>query len=211
MSDKPKDSKLNNVDGERRMAVPVGTGIDCRDAEDGAPRTIAGSAMPYRSDANIGGWFIERFEPGAFTKALVEYDQRALVGHDYGRVIGRRKAGTLRFNDTDTALTFEVDLPDNTEGRDLAVSIDRGDISGVSVRFKSIVEEWDESGDIPIRTVKEAEIFEISVVAIPAYDETDVALRSHQAATKATREKNFLGARKRMEMNQAERERRAKV
>jgi len=201
MSDKPKAQEPEN-----RLGQAIGTGFETRDAENGGC-TIGGIAMPYNTDANIGGWFIERFKPGAFTKAIAEYDQRALVGHDYGRVIGRRKAGTLRFTDTGDALTFENDLPDTTDGNDTRVLIERGDISGVSVRFKPIIEEWDESGEIPIRTVIEAELYEISVVAVPAYDETDVALRHHLAQKKKT---NFNAARRRMKMNQAERERRSR-
>ena len=179
--------------------------FELRAAEgDGPSMLAAGVAMPFNSDADIGGWFIERFEPGAFTGSLNDDDQRALVDHDYGRVLGRRSAGTLRLNQTPASLDFEIDLPDNNEGRDLSVSIDRRDITGVSIRFRPVVEEWDESGDIPIRTVKEAKLLEVSIVADPAYEATDVALRSH---LKSKARKNFSAARlrKRMKLDQAER------
>ena len=174
------------------------------DGEGEARGVAAGVALPFNSETQIGNYFIERFEPGAFTETLSARDQWALIDHDFGRVLGRRSAGTLRFNQTNDGLNFEVDLPATTEGQNIGVSLERGDITGASIRFRAVVEEWDESGEIPIRTVKEAELIEVSIVANPQYDATDVALRAHRDQRK---KKNFSNALRRMKMNQAQRER----
>lgn len=170
-------------------------------------KTIAGYAAIFNDVADIGGSFREIIAPGAFTDTLGD-DIRALVDHDSGRVIGRSKAGTLRLNQDEKGLAVEIDLPDTTDGRDLAVSLTRGDISGMSFGFRVTHDEWDETGDIPTRTIKAVELFEVSAVAFPAYEGTELALRSLNDI-KSEREKaehNAAAARARIALRKAESE-----
>jgi HK97 family phage prohead protease len=94
-----------------------------------AVRTASGYAAMFNSETEIAGAFREVIAPGAFAETLKSADVRALVDHDTGRVIGRMSAGTLRLSEDATGLRAEIDLPDTTEGRDLAVLLERGDIS----------------------------------------------------------------------------------
>lgn len=197
--------KLDNSEGEVRFNARPQFNVSEARAEGEDGMTATGRAMVFNEETQIGDWFIEKFSPGAFTRSLTEHDQHCLLDHDWGRVMGRKKSGTLRLTEDNTGLNLECDLPDNNQGRDTSVSLARGDISGLSVRFRAVVEEWDESGDLPIRTVKEAELIEVSIVANPQYEATDVALRAHQTTKK---KHNFSNAQRRMRMNQAQRERR---
>jgi len=147
-------------------------------------QTIGGAAIVYNRETNIGDWFREKIMPGAFGKSL-QGDVRALMGHDSNIILGRTSAKTLRLQDSANALVFEVDLPDTQAGRDVAVSIQRGDLKGMSFGFMVTKQEWDETGDVPLRSVIEAQLFEISVVGDPAYGDTSVALRSLEEARKA--------------------------
>jgi hypothetical protein len=144
-------------------------------------KTISGYAAVFNEVADIGGSFREIIAPGAF-KGTLDGDIRALVDHDSGRVIGRSKAGTLRLKEDAHGLRTEIDLPDTTDGRDLAVSLERGDISGMSFGFRVTHDEWDETGDIPTRTIRSVDLFEVSAVAFPAYEGTELALRSLEAS-----------------------------
>lgn len=165
--------------------------LEVRAADKG--RTIGGYAAVFNSTADIGDSFREVIAPGAFAGALSQ-DVRALVDHDTGRVIGRTTAGTLRLSEDATGLAVEIDLPDTTDGRDLATLIERGDVSGMSFGFIVTKQTWDETGDIPIRTIEAVDLREVSVVAFPAYDDTTIALRSltdnRDAAKKAEAERN---------------------
>lgn len=163
---------------KRTLTSPV----EVRKAED--KRTVAGYAALFNSEADIGGAFREVIAPGAFAGTLGS-DIRALVDHDSGRVIGRSTAGTLRLNEDDKGLAVEIDLPDTTDGRDLAVSLERGDISGMSFGFRVTKDTWDETGDMPMRTIQAVDLFEVSAVAFPAYDDTSLALRSLENAKEA--------------------------
>jgi phage head maturation protease len=55
--------------------------------------------------------------------------------------------------------------------------IERGDVSQSSFAFRATKEEWDETGDLPVRTVLECELFDVSPVTYPAYDDSEVGLR----------------------------------
>jgi HK97 family phage prohead protease len=162
-------------------------------------RTIAGYAAVFNSVTDIGGMFREQIAPGAF-KSSMAGDVRALFDHDTSHVLGRTKSETLRLKEDAHGLAVEIDLPDTQTGRDLRESMTRGDIDGMSFGFRVTKQEWDESGEIPLRTIREVELFEVSVVTFPAYADTEVALRSLDEARKEVRQKNFNAAAKRLSM-----------
>lgn len=159
-------------------------------------RTIGGYAAVFNSDTDIGDCWREVIAPGAFSGSIGG-DVRALIDHDSGRVIGRTTAGTLRLSEDETGLACEIDLPDTQDGRDLATLIERGDISGMSFGFIVTKQEWDETGDVPVRTIQAVDLIEVSVVAFPAYPDTSIGMRSLE---QLRRKKNFNAAAKRVAM-----------
>ncbi|RVK61872.1 HK97 family phage prohead protease [Sinorhizobium meliloti] len=152
-------------------------GVETR-AED-EKRTLVGYAAVFNSDADIGGWWTERIAPGAFAESI-SGDVRALVDHDMGRVIGRTKSGTLRLSEDSKGLRVEIDIPNTTDGNDLWELVERGDISGMSFGFSVTKQSWDETIDPPTRTIEAVDLFEVSAVAWPAYDDTEIGKRSLQ-------------------------------
>lgn len=170
-------------------------GVETR--ADGGKKTLMGYAAIFNSDTTIGDYFIERIDPGAFNGALSS-DVRALVDHDTGRVIGRTKSGTLRLAVDERGLKVEIDVPDTADGRDLWTLVERGDISGMSFGFRVTKQEWDETGDMPVRTVLEVELYEVSACAFPAYDDTTLGVRSLESA-RAEAEKALAEDRKKKE------------
>ena len=168
--------------------------------EAGTAKVARGYAALFNVRADIGGYFSEMILPGAFAQSLKSADVRALINHDSGRVIGRLSSGTLRLAEDEKGLFAEIDLPDTTDGRDLATLLERGDISGMSFGFNVTHDEWDETGPVPARTIHQIELFEVSAVAFPAYDDTTLALRSLDEARKVTRRKNFSAAASRLRM-----------
>jgi HK97 family phage prohead protease len=180
-------------DGRETRAVC--TSLELRAAAvEGETRTAAGHAVLFNVQTDIGGWFTETIAPGAFTKSLQERDVVALHSHDSGRVMGRTGAGTLVLREDSKGLAFENELPDTTDGRDLAVQIDRKDIPGMSFGFITRKQEWDETVDPPHRTVTEAELYEITYTAFPQYPDTEVAMRSLEHARCERRDHNKVAA-----------------
>lgn len=178
----------------RSLDVPV----ELR-AVEGGGTVAAGYAALFNSPTEIGGAWIETIARGAFSQAL-DGDVLALVDHNYGRVIGRTSAGTLRLKEDERGLAVEIDLPDTTDGRDLAVQLKRGDIKGMSFGFRVTHDEWDETVSPPARTIHEVELIEVSAVARPAYPDTELGLRSLETARKERRAHNFSHAARRLRM-----------
>ena len=145
-------------------------------------RTLEGYAAVFNSEADIGGYFREVIAPGAFGETIKESDVRALVDHDSGRLIGRKSNGTLRLVEDERGLKVEIDLPDTTDGRDVAALVERGDMDGMSFGFMVTHDEWDETSDPPTRTIHKVNLREVSAVTFPAYDDTTLALRTLEGA-----------------------------
>ncbi|HYF71368.1 MAG TPA: HK97 family phage prohead protease [Nocardioides sp.] len=127
---------------------------------------------------NLGG-FVERIAPGAGKKTIQEQDVVALFNHDPNFVLGRMSSGTLRMEETDTGGEYEIDLPDTTAGRDAAHLLERGDLAGSSMGFRTLDDEWGETEQgYPLRTVKTFSLRDVGPVTFPAYSDTTAAMRS---------------------------------
>lgn len=142
-------------------------------------RTLTGYAATFGNEARIGG-FIERIAPGAFRDSLASgRDVLALLDHRADVLLGRTASGSLKLSEDAKGLRFELTLPDTTAGRDLIALAERGDLGGMSFGFRALDEAW--SGNT--RELRQVELHEISVVqSWPAYQQTEISLRSRQAA-----------------------------
>lgn len=139
---------------------------------------IVGHAAVFdRLSENLGG-FREKIAAGAFDDVLSD-DVRGLFNHDSNLLLGRSRAGTLRLNIDQRGLGYEIDAPDTTAGRDLLVSLERGDVTQSSFGFTVADDTWAEDRDgTVIRTIRKlARLFDVSPVTFPAYPDTDVAKR----------------------------------
>lgn len=180
----------------RSIVIPV----ERRDADGEESMGVAGYAAVFGQKAQICDDFAEVFARGAFSQSVRSADVRAYFGHDRTRVLGRTKARTLRLKEDNRGLAVEIDLPDTTDGRDARTLIARGDVSGMSIGFRTIRDEWDMSQQPALRTIHEVELLEVSIVSEPAYEGTSIALRSLDAARNEQRQKNFSAAARRVGM-----------
>lgn len=147
--------------------------------QDGKPSKICGHAANFNSMSSDLGGFIERIAPGAFTKTLLNADVRALWNHDSNIVLGRNKSGTLVLLEDASGLYFEINSPDTQLVRDMVIGpIERGDVSQCSFGFYTVADKWDNIDGQVVRTLLEVELLDVSPVTYPAYNSTDVAMRS---------------------------------
>lgn len=142
-----------------------------------------GHAAVFNSVTQIGGkrWgWREQIGEGAFAKTIKEADVRFLINHNPDLVLARTLSNTLRLSEDNTGLATDADLARTSYGEDLAISLERGDVTQMSFAFRVVKEEWEEGDDdeLPLRTLKEVELFDVSAVTYPAYNDTDAGLRT---------------------------------
>lgn len=170
---------------ERRM---VEGRIEMR-AEGGESVRLTGYAAVFGAEADIGGWFRERIQPGAFAKSIGRGDDvRALWNHDPSQILGRTASGTLKLREDEHGLHVEIDPPDTQLGRDVTTLIKRGDISQMSFGFRVVSDKWEMRDGVEVRTILEADLFDVSPVTFPAYEATSISVRSSEAVIAQRRE-----------------------
>ena len=186
MKDKPPVQK----DREIRAFTLDEVRVEAR--EDGKGKRIIGHAAVFNLLSDDLGGFREQIMPGAFKEAISKDDVRALFNHSEDHVLGRNKSNTLTLAEDDRGLRSVIDLPDTQLARDLAILMERGDISQMSFAFQIRREDqdWTKEGESPwIRTIKRIEkLWDVSVVTFPAYPQTDAGVRAladHQASLEA--------------------------
>ncbi|WP_245809656.1 HK97 family phage prohead protease [Cohnella massiliensis] len=166
-------------------ALPVTFEVRENESEDGK-RTITGAIKYNTESAEMrdywGDVFVETIDKEAFKDSLAARNVVGLWSHDAAQVLGNTKSGTLRLTNMENELRFELDIPNTTVGNDAWELIQRGDVDGVSFGMKVTKDKWSsekrDNGRIYRRNILNAELYEISPVAFPAYPANEVAARS---------------------------------
>jgi HK97 family phage prohead protease len=151
----------------------------------GGGMKFKGYAARYSSQSNDLGGFREVLAPGAFDKVLSRRSKPDVVltyNHNPDLLLARTSSGTLSLASDEKGLRFSADAPDTQLAKDLSVLIRRGDLTGASFAFtvSPSAESWttDERGQ-PIRTIREVqELYDVSIVATPAYSAASVGVRA---------------------------------
>jgi HK97 family phage prohead protease len=129
--------------------------------------------------------FTEFVRRGAFTKTLNDgADVRLLVDHE-GVPLARTRSGTLSLREDERGLLVEADLdPMNPDAQRVISAMRRGDLSQMSFAFRTIKDSW--SADRSVRELREVQLYDVSVVTFPAYEETVAELRSRSESASVT-------------------------
>lgn len=183
------------------LEIRGGIPAEVRAEDDGTVR-VSGHAAVFNQEADIAGLFREVIAPGAFSEAIGRDDVVFLVNHD-GLPLARTRSGTLTLEEDSIGLRMETGLDaEDPDVKGIVPKMQRGDLDKMSFAFLPTRQEWDDSGDIPVRTIHEARLFDVSIVTNPAYEGTDIGLRSLQEHRKQVKAQNFYAARHRLRMKQ---------
>ena len=147
-------------------------------ATDDGTLKIAGYAATFNQEAeNLS--FREQIAPGAFTRSLESADPIfLLVNHQSDQLpLASTQSGTLKLTQDKVGLRMEANLdPANPRAAELASALTRGDVNKMSFAFS--INPGGESRDGGVRTITDCTLYEVSVVNMPAYDSTQVGMRS---------------------------------
>lgn len=142
---------------------------------------------PTIIDSVYEGRFVERIAPGAFRKTLAEAGSRLKIMWNHGRseiLPDVLIAKPTEVREDERGAYYEAEmfsgLPEWLyEGL-------RSGVYGASFRFQAMRDEWDDSPTrsadnpegLPVRTVREAKVFEAGPVSWPAYADATASVRS---------------------------------
>ena len=143
-----------------------------------------GSVFNKRS-LDLGG-FTEVIAEGAFDGVIENSDVKALLDHNPSRgILARSKngEGSLTLSIDSEGLKYAFDAPHTALGDEVIEGLQRGDYSQSSFAFTVAEETWTkEEGGMYLRTItKIGGLYDVSIVADPAYPDTSVAVRSLDA------------------------------
>jgi HK97 family phage prohead protease len=159
---------------------------ECRAKRGEKGVAVDGYAAKFNIISDDLGGFREVIRPGAFARAIAEkQDVVFLWMHDRVTLMARTSSGTMTISEDGVGLRFEARLADTQSGRDLATLIERGDVSSMSFAFRARKEDWDFKPPIALRTLIDVDLYDVSAVDVGAYPQTELGLRSMEAARAA--------------------------
>lgn len=124
------------------------------------------------------GQFIERICKGAFKKAIERNDNvRILLNHNWCRDLGGTKEGNLELHEDNIGLHARAIITD----KEVIDKAREGSLIGWSFGFKDREVENSVEQGIPIRDVRDLDLYEVSILDStrePAYEGTLISVRS---------------------------------
>ena len=158
--------------------------IELRDEPESRHIEGYGSVFNERS-LDLGG-FVEMIAPGAFDGVIERSDVKCYLDHNPEKGIlarSRNGKGSLSLVVDEKGLRYEFDAPHTNLGDEVVEGLKRGDYSQSSFAFTVDDETWTKEADgTYLRTItKIGGLYDVSIVANPAYEGTSVALRSLDA------------------------------
>lgn len=150
---------------------------------DDKDNTISGYALKFGTESKDLGGFVEVIDPQALEG--VDLDNVILLDqHDYSKPLASVKAGTLTLEVDDQGLKFEATIDDSISyAKDLLANVKNGNVDSMSFRFDidDGSDEFKTDGEKTVRTIKQIkDLFEVSTVTLPAYDDSEVDTRSYE-------------------------------
>ena len=192
--------------------------LELRAEEDERGAYIEGYPIVFNQETVVGGYFRELIAPESVNESLLR-DVALMIGHDFGMVplahSRRNNANStmqLSIDEHGVKMRALLDVENNPKAKEAYSAIKRGDLSGMSFAFTVDKENWEElSSDKPLRRITGmGKIYEVSLVAFPAYEGTSVQAASEGDALESVRA-SLESARKQAEEERAAAEAEAKA
>lgn len=154
--------------------------------EEAESRHIEGYGSVFNERSVDLGGFQEVIAPGAFDGVIERSDVKCYLDHNPEKGIlarSRNGKGSLSLELDERGLKYSFDAPHTNLGDEVVEGLKRGDYSQSSFAFTVESETWSKEEDgTYLRTInKIGGLYDVSIVANPAYEGTSVALRSLDA------------------------------
>ncbi len=172
-----EDREIIDMKEKEVRSLPIGE-YRLAEADADGQRTFTGYAAIWNS-ASAGLPFEERIAPAAFKRSLARASAGQkiisfLFGHDETRALATTASGRLQLTEDETGLRVEakLDPADPDAAKVISMLTHESAAAGMSFGFQKVQDAWDGNQ----RTIKEANLFEVSILAAggqtPAYPAT---------------------------------------
>lgn len=172
-----EDREIVDMKEKETRSVPMGE-FRLADADADGQRTFTGYASIWNS-ASAGLPFEEKIAPNAFKRSLARASAGQkiiafLFGHDETRALATTASGRLQLTEDETGLRVEakLDPADPDAAKVISMLTHESAAAGMSFGFQKVQDAWHGNN----RTIKEANLFEVSILAAggqtPAYPAT---------------------------------------
>ena len=153
-----------------------------RDGEEENKMVVEGYAIVFDEETLIGDeerGFIEVIDKNALANTNIKDVPFKYNHNDTTLILARTRNGSLSLEVDEKGLKIRAELIDTTSNRDIYKCIEAGLLDKMSFAFTVKSQSWDKSGKIPKRTIMAIDrLFDVSVVDLPAYDQTSIQASS---------------------------------
>jgi len=143
---------------------------------------LEGYAIIYNDETLIGDeeyGFYETISPDAITADAIKDVPMKYNHNDAFLIIARTKNGSLELTSDDIGLKVRAELLDTQTNRDIYKMVKSGLLDKMSFAFTVKEQIWNHDGNIPKRLITKIDrLYDVSIVDIPAYDNTSIFARS---------------------------------
>ena len=152
--------------------------IETRSDDENKKMIVEGYAIVFDEETLIGDeerGFIEVIDKGALASTNMKDVPFKYNHNDVTLILARTRNGSLSLEVDEKGLKIRAELIDTTSNVDIYKSIVAGLLDKMSFAFTVKSQSWDRSGKIPKRTIMAIDrLFDVSVVDLPAYDQTSI-------------------------------------
>lgn len=156
---------------------------EIRALEEPEKMTVEGYAIVFDEPTDLG--YTEIIERGALDKCDMSDVCMKYNHEDTTLIMARTRNKSLQLEVDNHGLKVYAELIDTVSNRDIYKSIQAGLLDKMSFAFLVSDANWDTIDGKDVRRIKGIErLFDVSVVDIPAYDQTEIYARSREAVEK---------------------------
>lgn len=156
--------------------------IETRSDGENNKMIVEGYAIVFDEETLIGDenrGFIEAIDRNALAETNMKDVPFKYNHNDVTLILARTRNGSLSLEVDDKGLKIRAELIDTTSNVDIYKSIVAGLLDKMSFAFTVKSQSWDRSGKVPKRTITAIDrLFDVSVVDLPAYDQTSIQASS---------------------------------
>ena len=164
---------------------------EVRAVEEQEAMIVEGYAIVFDEPTDIG--FIEVIERGALDNCDMSDVCLKYNHEDTFLIMARTRNKSLQLEVDDHGLKIRAELIDTQSNRDVYKSIQAGLLDKMSFAFLVSDANWDTVDGQDIRRITGiSKLFDVSVVDVPAYDQTEIYARSKEAVEKEQQEYHEL-------------------